>query len=102
MSTTTMTKVSVAQVETANASSYLRKLCQHWSHKFPVSFDAQHGTIDLAVGKCILDASDIALNVRLEVSAEGDEARLQRVVEEHIKRFAYRETLVFTWKSAAA
>ena len=41
--------VSIAKVSTENASSYLRKLCQHWSHKFLVSFDAQHGTIDLAV-----------------------------------------------------
>jgi hypothetical protein len=95
-------KISMAQVTTENASSYLRKLCQHWSHKFLVSFDAQHGTIDLAVGKCILDAETGALNVRLELPAEGDEARLQQVVEEHIKRFAFRETLIFEWNTAAA
>jgi hypothetical protein len=94
--------VSIARVSTENASSYLRKLCQHWSHKFLVSFDAQHGTIDLAVGKCILDAEENALKVRLELVAEGNEARLQQVVEEHIKRFAFRETLVFDWNSAAA
>jgi len=91
--------VSIAQVSTENASSYLRKLCQHWSHKFLVSFDAQHGTIDLAVGKCILDAEASALNIRLEFPAAGDEAPMQRVVEEHIKRFAFRETLVFDWNS---
>jgi hypothetical protein len=94
--------VSIARVSTENASSYLRKLCQHWSHKFLVSFDAQHGTIDLAVGKCILDAEENALKVRLELVAEGNEARLQQIVEEHIKRFAFRETLVFDWNSAAA
>jgi hypothetical protein len=94
--------VSIAKVSTENASSYLRKLCQHWSHKFPVSFDAQHGTIDLAACKCILDAEENALKVRLELAAEADEAQLQRVVEEHIKRFAFRESLVFDWNSAAA
>ena len=94
--------ISIARVSTENASSYLRKLCQHWSHKFLVSFDAQHGTIDLAVGKCILDAEENALKVRLEMVAEGNEARLQQVVEEHIKRFAFRETLVFDWNSPAA
>jgi hypothetical protein len=93
--------VSIAKVSTENASSYLRKLCQHWSHKFLVSFDDQHGTIDLAVGKCILDAGENALNVRLELAAEGNEAQLQKVVEEHIKRFAFRESLVFDWNSAA-
>ncbi len=91
--------ISIARVSTENASSYLRKLCQHWSHKFLVSFDAQHGTIDLAVGTCILDAEENALKVRLELAAARDETQLQRVVEEHIKRFAFRETLVFDWKS---
>jgi hypothetical protein len=94
--------VSIAQVSTENASSYLRKLCQHWSHKFPVSFDAQHGMIDLTVGKCILDAEEYALKVRLELAAEADKTQLQRAVEEHIKRFAFRETLVFDWNSSAA
>jgi len=37
--------------------------------------------------------------VRLELAAEDDEARLQKVVEEQIKRFAFRETLVFDWNS---
>jgi hypothetical protein len=94
--------VSIAEVSTENASSYLRKLCQHWSHKFLVSFDAHQGTIDLHVGKCILDAEKNALKVRLELAAEGDRAQLQKVVEEHIKRFAFRETLVFDWNSSAA
>ncbi len=94
--------VSTAKVSTENASSYLRKLCQHWSHKFLVSFDAQHGTIDLAVGKCILDAEENALKVRLELAAEGDKVQMQKVVEEHIKRFAFRESLVFDWNSSAA
>ena len=98
----TMTKTSEAHVETVNASSYLRKLCQHWSHKFLVSFDAQHGTIDLAAGKCILDADDVALKVRLEMPPDGDQDRLQKVVEDHLQRFAFRETLVFAWNSAAA
>ncbi len=95
-------KISTATVETGNASSYLRKLCQHWSHKFPVSFDAQHGTIDLAVGKCILDADESTLTVQVEVHGDDDEVRLQNVVEGHIKRFAFRETLVFAWNPQAA
>ena len=95
-----MTKISEAQVETGNASSYLRKLCQHWSHKFLVSFNAEHGTIDLAAAKCILDADETVLKVRLELTPDGDQARMQKVVEEHLQRFAFRETLVFAWKSA--
>ena len=97
-----MTKISQAEVKTGNASSYLRKLCQHWSHKFLVSFDSHHGTIDLAAAQCILDADETTLKVRLEMPSDGDQARMQKVVEDHLQRFALRETLVFSWNSAAA
>jgi len=94
--------ISIAKVSTEDGSSYLRKLCQHWSHKFLVSFDAKHGTIDLPACKCILDAEGTVLKVRLELADAGDEAQMQKVVEEHIKRFAFSETLVFDWHSSAA
>jgi hypothetical protein len=97
----TLTKISEARVATASASSYMRKLCQHWEHKFPVRYDDEHGKIDLAAGKCLLFADAAGLTVRLMMPEDGDEARLQQVVEEHIKRFAFRETLVFAWVAAA-
>lgn len=86
-----------AQVNTANASSYLRKLCQHWSHRFSLEYDAQHGTIQLPQARCVLSASPEALTVRLDLQAEADGARLRQVVEEHIRRFAFREELTFLW-----
>ena len=95
----TLTKISQARVVTANGSSYLRKLCQHWAHKFPVVYDDEHGKIDLAAGKCILVADNDGLTVRLMMPEDGDEPRLQQVVEEHIKRFALREELAFAWSS---
>jgi uncharacterized protein len=97
----TLTKISEARVATESASSYLRKLCQHWAHKFPVHYDDQRGKIDLAAGKCLLLADATRLTVRLMMPEDGDEARMQQVVEEHIKRFAFRETLEFAWESVA-
>lgn len=93
---------SIAQVKTPNASSYLRKLCQHWSHRFAVEFTAEQGTIQLPQAVCRLEASADVLTVRLEVEEGGDEARLRQVVEEHIRRFAFREELTFPWTPAAA
>jgi hypothetical protein len=97
-----LTKISEGSVATENASSYLRKLCQHWAHKFPVKYDDTHGKIDLAAGKCILFADAGSLTVKLMMPEDGDEARLQQVVEEHIKRFAFREELAFVWGTVAA
>ena len=40
-------RVSTAEVATENAASYMRKLCAHWSHKFAVTVEGDHGTIEL-------------------------------------------------------
>ena len=88
---------SSATIRTASASRYLQQLCKHWSHKFAVEFTPERGRIDLPAGPCTLTADADALNVT--VSAEADRLpRLRDVVEEHIQRFAFRETLVFDWK----
>ena len=87
----------IAIVPTENASSYLRKLCRHWSHRFPVEFNDEHGVIELPQAKCTLDAAPATLTVRLDLAEDADEARIRRVVEEHLQRFGFQEELVFAW-----
>jgi hypothetical protein len=89
-----------ATAATGNAGSYLRKLCQHWSHRFTVAFDQNHGTIQLPTAFCTLEATTEALLVRLDMQEGADEARLRSVVEEHLQRFGFREELVFVWNPA--
>jgi hypothetical protein len=91
---------STATATTANASSYLRKLCQHWSHRFPVEYTDQHGTIQLPTALCTLDAEAETLLIRLDLHEGADEARLRQVVEEHLQRFGFKEELVFVWNPA--
>lgn len=93
-------RVLIASVPTENASSFLRKLCQHWSHKFTVSYDDRHGWIELPAATYILDTADHSLNARMELKEEANQARVEKVVEEHLQRFGFRETLVFSWNSA--
>ena len=88
---------SSARVPTASASRYLQQLCKHWSHKFTVDLTPEHGRIDLPAGPCTLDAEPDALRVALSVAEADKLPRLKEVVEEHIRRFAFRETLVFDW-----
>ena len=92
---------SRADVATEHASRYLQQLCKHWAHKFPVEFDPAHGSIELSIGRAVLDADAAALHI--EVSSEADSLeRLENVVADHIKRFAFREDLTFDWKRDAA
>lgn len=94
---------SQATVTTASASRYLQQLCKHWSHKFAVEFTPQHGTIPFdATRVCTLDASPEALAMRIEASDDATLERMQGVVIEHLKRFAFREDLGnVQWSRAA-
>ncbi|TIM23650.1 MAG: DUF2218 domain-containing protein [Mesorhizobium sp.] len=93
---------SHATVVTEHASRYLQQLCKHWAHKFPVAFDANHGTIDLSLGRTVLDADPAALHIAVTADEAGSLERLETVVADHIKRFAFREELTFDWRKASA
>ncbi len=81
---------SQATIATASASRYLQQLCKHWSHKFAVEFTPQRGTIPFDTTRtCTLDASTDQLALRVEAAATLE--RMQGVVIEHLKRFAFRE-----------
>lgn len=90
---------SRAIVPTISASRYLQQLCKHWGHKFEVSFDASAGSVALPFGPVGLKASDEALEVICRIDGDGDLARMQQVVAEHLNRFAHREgELSFDWQ----
>lgn len=93
---------SHANVATEHASRYLQQLCKHWAHKFPVEFDPTHGTIDLSLGRTTMDADASALHIAVSTDEAGSLERLESVVADHIKRFAFREELSFDWKRASA
>ena len=93
---------SHAIVTTPHASRYLQQLCKHWGHKFAVTFDPAQGRIALPFGPVELKASDSELEVTCTLQGDGDMARMQQVVADHVNRFAHREgELTFDWKPLA-
>ena len=84
---------------TENGVKYMKQLCRHWGHKFTVEFDETHGRIELPQTVCTLDVLPAALKVSLDVTGDGDLKRMETVVEEHVKRFAFNEDLMFSWAS---
>ena len=89
--------ISRAEVPTEHAVSYLKQLCRHWAHKFPVEFDDTHGKITLPRAYVTLMSSPVVLSVYVEVAEPADQDRMEEVVAEHLQRFGFRETLVFDW-----
>lgn len=95
--------ITEARVATAHGSRYLQQLCKHWSHKFAVDFTAERGAIDFGDGRlCALAADADGLTVRATVPEGGDAARFEGVIADHIRRFAFREELGFTWRAPGA
>ena len=85
---------SQARIPTAAASRYLQQVCKHWSHKFAVEFTPERGTIPFdGTRRCLLEASPERLALRIEAADDATLERMQGVVIDHLKRFAFREDL---------
>lgn len=92
---------STADVSTASGSKYLQQLCKHWSHKMVTEFDAKQGRVDFPSGaQLFLEAEDTILRLKLDAPDDNLE-RMEGVVADHLKRFAFREDLSFDWAKAA-
>lgn len=93
--------ISKADVATESASKYLQQLCKHWSHKMVTEFDPAKGRVDFPSGaQLFLEADSSVLHLKLEAPEDSIE-RMEGVVADHLKRFAFREELVFDWAKAA-
>lgn len=96
-------RVSETRVPTASASRYLQQLCKHWSHRFAVEFTPEQGRIPFAEDRvCRLEAAPDHLLMRIEANDDATLARLEGVVVDHLKRFAFREDLgEISWRRPA-
>jgi hypothetical protein len=89
---------STADVKTENASRYLQQLCKHWSHKMATEFDPASGRVDFPSGAQLFLAADGG-ELHLDLTAPEDALeRMEAVVADHLKRFAFREELEFAWR----
>ena len=93
---------SIAQVTTVSASRYLQQLCRHWGHRFPVSFDESQGSVAFDGTTCLFQAAAEQLIITLETTGEDTLERMEGVVADHLRRFAFREDLVVHWSRSTA
>lgn len=92
---------TVTIVTTEHGSRYLQQLCKHWSHKFETTFDPARGTVTMPEARLELEAGANDLRLELESANAEGLPHLCDVVAEHIRRFAFREELVFDWHPKA-
>ncbi len=92
---------SRVEVETQHASRYLQQLSKHWAHKFETEFTPLSSKIALPLGEARLSANDTELVIEVTAHKSEDLTVLQDVVQRHIERFAFKESLAFVWRPVA-
>jgi len=91
-----------ATIPTTDGARLIKRLCAHWSHKFPVEFSESHGDIAFDAQTHVrLNATDQTLVAAIETADTAHAARLQDVVAEHLNRMARGETLTIAWSTVA-
>lgn len=90
-----------AHVVTDTPARYIGRLCKHFAHKIPVSFDDQQGRIEFPFGLSLLQATTGGLTLRVESDSSENLEKMQGVVASHFERFAWQEALTLDWQPGA-
>ena len=88
----------LALIETAEGGKYLRRLCKHFSHKVPASWDNSQGKVSFAMGDCLMSASENTLTVRCVAGNNDDVEEVAETIKSHFDRFAKTDGLVLVWQ----
>lgn len=91
---------STATVTTPKAEGYAAQLCKHFGHKIPATFEDGRGEVVFEMGTCTLDAEGDRLTMRVEAGDGEAVGRLEKVMADHLLRFAFREELTVNWQRA--
>ncbi|SOH93579.1 hypothetical protein SAMN06273572_102256 [Monaibacterium marinum] len=86
------------RVNSTRANTYLMQLCKHFEQRVQVQFDGDRGQITFPFCQCKLTASDAVLDVVLTAEYDAEMCLGQRVMSNHIDRFAFRERPHVSWQ----
>ena len=93
-----MTLTASAHVSTATPARYISRLCKHFAHRVPVSFDEQQGRIEFDLGLGLLHAEGDGLTLAVESQSPEGLERLKEIVGSHFVRAAWQEELQLEWR----
>lgn len=83
--------------ETPRASTYLDRLCRHFSKKIPVEHDETAGHARFPFGECRLEADETTLRFHCRADDEASLAKIMDVIERHVWMFTKRDPLEVEW-----
>lgn len=89
-------------VTTDHASKYLQQLCKHFAHKVTVEYDPNAAHVDFPFGACRMWADDSGLRIECDASSDDGLVRAQSVIDDHLARFAWRESPQIVWSAMSS
>ena len=92
---------SSSTILTGAAQGYLALLCDHFAARVPASAQGREARISFTTGEVRLRASPMTLMVTADAEEPDALARLEGLVERHLKRLAQSEAgLAVEWRRA--
>lgn len=91
-------RIATASVPTPNAERYVKALCNHFNRKAEGSYEGNRGNVSFAFGDAELAAVDEVIELKVSAESEKMFARIKHVVDDHLIRFAKKETLMVEWQ----
>lgn len=87
-----MVAISEARIDMADSPRIIKRLTNHWRHKFEIEQQQDHSIIHFSEHtKAILTGFDDHLWAKVEVSTEEELARYEDVILRHINSMAHQE-----------
>ena len=93
---------SSATVLTEHGHRYMVQLCKHFGHKIPTEWNDHEGKITFEMGEAALRAAPETLMMVARAGDSESLSRLEKVMDSHLKRFAFREPdMAVEWRRGA-
>lgn len=89
--------ITSAVIETTNGNLYLRKLCKHFAHKVPATFNESQGLIEFPFGSCRIEADNTQVNISIKVEESNQAEFAEKTINDHLLRMAHKEPIAIEW-----
>lgn len=79
----------------------MKQLCKHFAHKVEVEFDEVKAHVAFIPGPCKMLSKNGTLIIEGESELDQGLLIIQSIIDQHLKKFAWREELTLEWKNGA-
>lgn len=91
-----------ARIATSQGSRLVNRLCKHFQHKVPATWDRTSGHVEFDIGQCLLSAGTEELILECQAPDGERLDQVGEVIASHLVRFAGGEVEAVQWQARDA